>query len=66
MPGAEYLREQAERCMRLARGCASTDVAQSLMDLAADYLERAAKSVQAPVVQQQQQQQQAQSKKDGE
>jgi hypothetical protein len=66
MPSAEYLREQAERCMRLARGCGSNDMAQSLMDLAADYLERAAKSVQAPVVQQQQQQQQpAQSKKDG-
>ena len=53
--------------MRLARACASNDVAQSLMDLAADYLERAAKLAQAPVVQQQQQQQQqAQPKKEGE
>ena len=66
MSSAEYLREQAERCMRLARGCASNDVAQSLMDLAADYLERAAKLGQEPVVQQQQQQQQTQPKKDGE
>jgi len=67
MSSAEYLREQAERCMRLARACASNDLAQSLMDLAADYLERAAKLSQAPVVQQQQQQQQqAQPKKDGE
>ena len=65
MSSAEYLREQAERCMRLARACASNDLAQSLMDLAADYLERAAKLSQAPVVQQQQQQQ-AQPKKDGE
>ena len=53
--------------MRLARGCKSNDVAQSLMDLAADYLERAAKSGQAPVVQQQQSNSNtAQSKKDGE
>jgi hypothetical protein len=68
MSSAEYLRDQAERCMRLARACASNDLAQSLMDLASDYLERAAKLAQAPVVQQQQQQQQqqAQPKKDGE
>jgi hypothetical protein len=54
--------------MRLARACASNDLAQSLMDLASDYLERAAKLAQAPVVQQQQQQQQqqAQPKKEGE
>jgi chromatin remodeling complex protein RSC6 len=68
MSSAEYLRDQAERCMRLARACASNDLAQSLMDLASDYLERAAKLAQAPVVQQQQQQQQqqAQPKKEGE
>jgi hypothetical protein len=65
MSSAEYLRDQAERCMRLARACASNDLAQSLMDLAADYLERAAKLSHAPVVQQQQQQQ-AQPKTDGE
>jgi hypothetical protein len=38
-----HLREQAARCMRLAKGCADSSVAESLMALAADYLERAAK-----------------------
>jgi hypothetical protein len=37
----QNLREQAVRCIRLAKGSRDAAVAQSLMTLAGDYLERA-------------------------
>jgi|RhiMetStandDraft_4_1073278.scaffolds.fasta_scaffold1598899_1 hypothetical protein len=53
---AQWLREQAERCLRLARAVTANDVADRLRALAADYLERATKLEGArPVTQQQQQ-----------
>jgi hypothetical protein len=39
----DNLREQAARCARLAKDCANSGVTESLMVLAAEYLERAAK-----------------------
>jgi hypothetical protein len=45
----DNLREQAARCMRLAKDCDNPAVAESLLDLAADYLERAAKLAGSPV-----------------
>ena len=47
MSNAEELREQAERCRRLAAACVTPGLAESLMALAFDYLERAAKLDQA-------------------
>jgi molecular chaperone GrpE (heat shock protein) len=44
----DNLREQAARCMRLAKDCANPAVAESLLALAADYLERAAKLAVSP------------------
>ena len=44
MPILEHidnLRDQAVRCIRVAKGCRDVAVAQSLMTLAGDYLERA-------------------------
>ena len=52
----ENLRAQAERCMRLAKGCPTPSVAEALLALAADYLERAANLASRPTTVQQQQQ----------
>ena len=44
MPILEHidnLRDQAVRCIRVAKGCRDAAVAQSFMTLAGDYLERA-------------------------
>jgi hypothetical protein len=38
---AEFLREQARRCRRLARGIATPDVAETLEQMAVDYDARA-------------------------
>jgi hypothetical protein len=38
MTEAERLREQAARCLRLAKGSLASDVSQSMRKLAADYL----------------------------
>jgi hypothetical protein len=38
----EYLREQAERCVRLAKGRTTDSISEALTALAAEYLERAA------------------------
>jgi hypothetical protein len=38
---AAFLREQARRCRRLARGIATPDVAETLDQMAADYDARA-------------------------
>jgi hypothetical protein len=51
---AQDLRAQAERCIRLAMECATPSVSESLIALASDYFERAAKPA---AVQQQQQMQ---------
>jgi hypothetical protein len=52
----QWLREQAERCLRLARVCADTAIAESLKALAAEYFDRATKlEAEQPIVQQQQQ-----------
>jgi hypothetical protein len=51
---ADDLRGHAERCVRLANGCATPSVSEKLMALAAEYLERAAGLSAAPVQQQQQ------------
>ena len=62
----ERLRAQAERCLRLAKECPTQSVAETLLALAAEYLERAAnlsKPAQPAVAQQQQQ---IQPKPDGE
>jgi hypothetical protein len=50
----QWLREQAERCLRLARSVTANDIADRLRALAAEYLERATK-LEQPVAQQQQQ-----------
>jgi hypothetical protein len=74
---AQRLRDQAERCMRLARSASDQQVANTLTALATEYLEKAdaferqqAATPQRPtggpehaVQQQQQQQQQIQPKK---
>jgi hypothetical protein len=62
MSDAEELRECAERCRRLAVGVTTPGLAESLLALALDYLERAAKLEVAQVIQQQQQ---IQPKKEG-
>lgn len=41
MPNANYFRQQAERCLRLARVCADTIVAERLNVMAAEFLDRA-------------------------
>ena len=51
----EWLREQAERCLRLARAATTSDVAKTLRTLAAEYFDRATKLESQQVVQQQQQ-----------
>jgi hypothetical protein len=58
MSTAEYFKEQAERCRRLAQRAASPVVARELLELAADFLRRATEleSSGSPVAQQQQQQ----------
>ena len=38
MTESEHLREQAARCLRLARSALASDVAQSMLKLASDYL----------------------------
>jgi hypothetical protein len=53
---AQDLRAQAERCIRLAKECAAPSVSESLMALAADYFERAARLAARPAAVQQQQQ----------
>ena len=53
---AQDLRVQAERCIRLAKECATPSVSASLMALAADYFERAAGRSARPATAQQQQQ----------
>ena len=56
MSDAEELRVCAERCRRLAVGVTTPGLAESLLALALDYLERATKLDKvAPVMQQQQQ-----------
>jgi hypothetical protein len=57
MSTAEYFKEQAERCRRLAQRAASPVVARELLELAADFLRRATEleSSGSPVAQQQQQ-----------
>jgi len=56
MSRVEELREQAERCRRLAVGATTPGLAESLLALALDYLERATKLDKvAPMMQQQQQ-----------
>ena len=54
----ERLRAQAERCLRLAKECTAPSVSETLLALAAEYLERAAKLARPaqPAVTQQQQQ----------
>jgi hypothetical protein len=52
----ERLRAHAERCLRLSKDCATPSVAETLLALAAEYLERAATRDRKPVVAQQQQQ----------
>jgi hypothetical protein len=54
----ERLRAQAERCLRLAKECTTPSVSETLLALAAEYLERAAKLARPaqPAVTQQQQQ----------
>ena len=42
MPDAAYLREQAERCRRLAATVTTTDVVETLLAMAREYDERAA------------------------
>ena len=37
MVNREYLLKQAEKCLRLAQGTTTDDVAQKLRDLAAEY-----------------------------
>jgi hypothetical protein len=39
---ATYLREQAERCVRLARGCPHTPTAHELEAIGAELMQRAA------------------------
>lgn len=41
MPNASYCRQQAERCLRLARMCADTAVAKRLNAMAAEFIEQA-------------------------
>jgi hypothetical protein len=41
MTEAEHLRDQAARCLRLARASTDKTVIERLTELAADYLERA-------------------------
>jgi hypothetical protein len=57
MSTAEYFKEQAERCRRLAQRAASPVVARELLELAADFLRRATELEPSgsPVAQQQQQ-----------
>jgi|SoiMethySBSTD1v2_1073268.scaffolds.fasta_scaffold5842725_1 hypothetical protein len=55
--GAQDLRAQGEHCIRLAKECPTPSVSESLMALAADYFERAARLSSKPTAQQQQQQQ---------
>jgi hypothetical protein len=45
MPAAEIyrLRRHAERCLELSQSCTSQSVAESLVALAAEYLDRATK-----------------------
>ena len=50
------LRVQAERCMRLAKECPTPSVSEMLLELAAEYLERAAGPSARPATAQQQQQ----------
>jgi hypothetical protein len=52
----ERLRVQAERCLRLAREAASPQLGETLLALAAEYLERATALDRKAVVTQQQQQ----------
>ena len=52
---ADDLRAHAERCVRLANGCATPSVSEKLMALAAEYLERPA-GLSRPAAAQQQQQ----------
>jgi hypothetical protein len=49
---AQDLRAQAERCIRLAKECATPSVSESLMALAADYFERAGRLSSKPTAQQ--------------
>jgi hypothetical protein len=62
----ERLRAQAERCLRLAKECSVPSVAETLLALAAEYLERAAKLAEPAQSAVTQQQQQIQPKPDGE
>jgi hypothetical protein len=55
---AQDLRAQGERCIRLAKECPTPSVSESLMALAADYFERAARVAERPAAVQQQQQNQ--------
>jgi hypothetical protein len=41
MADAEYLRDQAERCLRLAKKTMAPDVAETLRNLAMHYVEQA-------------------------
>jgi hypothetical protein len=41
MSEAHFLREQAEKCRRLADGVATNDVREALLEMAADYEARA-------------------------
>ena len=75
MTEAERLRDQAERCLRLARGASDKTITERLSELAAEYLVRAQAlesppgpqvpippAQDQPMQQQQQQQQQIQPK----
>ena len=62
----EHLRAQAERCLRLAQQCITPSVSETLMALAAKYLEHANKLAQPAQPAVTQQQQQIQPKPDGE
>jgi hypothetical protein len=53
---AQDLRAQAERCIRLAMECATPSVSESLIALASDYFERAARLAARPAAVQQQHQ----------
>jgi hypothetical protein len=48
----DKLREQAARCVRMAKGCADAPVAESLLGLAAEYLARAARLAGSPEAEQ--------------
>ena len=62
----EHLRAQAERCLRLAQQCITPSASETLLALAAKYLEHANKLAQPAQPAVTQQQQQIQPKPDGE